>query len=220
MNNPRRHNIHDKFIRAALQNHRVAVDFIQHHFPIKISQALDTKTLKLLPSSYINDDLQETASDLVFSCKIANKSAYQSLLIEHQSSPDKMMPFRVHHYLFGLLHNHRKQQPKQLLPAAYTIVFYHGKETPYSLSLQDCFDDPLNIMSEVLYQPLPLIDANQLSDEALKKQQWIGPLLTAMKYIRQKDMTNKRLKAPVSVDPQLIYIYYRARFLMVSKTFI
>ena len=109
-------------------------------------------------------------------------------------------------FIRAALQNHRKQQPKQLLPAVYTIVFYHGKETPYpySLSLQDCFDDPLSIMSEVLYQPLPLIDANQLSDEALKKQQWIGPLLTAMKYIRQKDMTNKRLKAPVPVDPYLL----------------
>ena len=108
-------------------------------------------------------------------------------------------------FIRAALQNHRKQQSKKLLPAVYTIVFYHGKETPYpySLSLQDCFDDPLSIMSEVLYQPLPLIDANQLSDEALKKP-WIGPLLTAMKYIRQKDMTNKRLKAPVPVDPYLL----------------
>ncbi|MDA8962936.1 hypothetical protein N9F42_02210 [Pseudomonadales bacterium] len=37
-----------------------------------------------------------------------------------------------------------------------------------------------------------------------RKQQWIGPLLTAMKYIRQKNMTNKRLKAPVPVDPYLL----------------
>lgn len=201
MNKSPHPNIHDKFFRAALNNQQVALDFIEHHFPKNIFLALDTNTLKLLPSSYISDDLQETVSDLVFSCKIANKPAYLSLLIEHQSNPDKMLPFRVHHYLFGLLHNHKKQHPGKSLPAVYTVVFYHGKQTPYphSLSLHDCIDDPLNIMPNALYQPLPLIDANQLSDEELKKQQWISPLLTAMKYIRKKDLTDYALKILTSI---------------------
>ena len=194
-------NIHDKFFRAAMKHQHVAIDFIQHHFPKEIVLALDTKTLKLIPNSYINDDLQETVSDLVFSCKIANTPAYLSLLIEHQSRPDKMMPFRVHHYLFGLLHDYRKQHPNKRLPAVYPLVFYHGKQTPYphSLLLQDCFDDPLNIMSKVLQQKLPLIDANQLSDIDLKKQRWIGPMLTAMKYIRKRDMTDKALELLASI---------------------
>lgn len=193
--------IHDKFFRAAMKNPRVAIDFIQHHFPKDICLALDTKTLKLIPNSYISDELQETVSDLVFSCKIASKQAYISLLIEHQSTPDKMMPFRVYHYLFGLLHDYRKQYPKKKLPPVYTLVFYHGKQTPYphSLLLKDCFDDPLNIMSKVLYQKLPLIDANQLSDEELKKQHWIGPMLTAMKYIRKKDMTEQAIEILSSI---------------------
>ena len=201
MNKPQLPNSHDKFFRAAMKHPQVAIDFIRHHFPKDICLALDTKTLTLIPNSYISDELQETASDLVFSCKIANKQAYLSLLIEHQSKPDKMMPFRVHHYLFGLLHDYRKQHPKMQLPAVYTLVFYHGTQTPYphSLLLQDCFDDPLNIMSKVLYQKLPLIDANQLSDEALKKQRWIGPMLAAMKHIRKRDMTNEALDIQTSI---------------------
>ncbi|ARN73159.1 Rpn family recombination-promoting nuclease/putative transposase [Oceanicoccus sagamiensis] len=192
MSNSQPPNIHDTFFRAAMKHQRVALDFIRHHCPKEIALALDSQTLKLLPNNYIADDLQETTSDLVFSCKIANKPAYINLLIEHQSSPDKMLPFRVHHYLFGLLYNHHKQHPKKKLPAVYTLVFYHGRQTPYpySLSLLDGFDDPLGIMHKVLYKPLPLIDANQLSDKELKQQRWIGPMLTAMKYIRQKDMTN------------------------------
>lgn len=49
-------------------------------------------------------------------------------------------------------------------------------------------------MPKALYQPLPLIDANQLSDEELKKQRWIGPMLAAIKHIRKKDMTEYALK--------------------------
>ena len=69
-------------------------------------------------------------------------------------------------------------------------MFYHGKTTPYpySLSLQDCFDDPLNLMSEFFYQDIALVDVNQLSDEALKQQEWIGPVTRALKHIRQQEM--------------------------------
>jgi hypothetical protein len=34
-----------------------------------------------------------------------------------------------------------------------------------------------------------LIDVNQLSDEQLTRQQWIGPLARAMKHIREIDIT-------------------------------
>ena len=49
-------------------------------------------------------------------------------------------------------------------------------------------------MSEVLYQDIALVDINQLPDEVLKKQQWIGPVTSALKYIRQQEM------APFALD--------------------
>ena len=186
INNP-----HDKFFRATMAHHRVAVDFFNHHLPKNILQALNVDSLKLTQQSYIDNSLQDSISDLVFSCELADKPAYLTLLVEHQSSPDKMLAFRVHHYLFGMLYNHRKQYPGCLLPAVYTLVFYHGEDTPYpySLNLLDCFDDPLKLMQDVLYQPVPLIDVNQLSDEELKQQQWVGPMALALKHIREAGMT-------------------------------
>jgi predicted transposase/invertase (TIGR01784 family) len=40
----------------------------------------------------------------------------------------------------------------------------------------------------MITKPLPLIDVNQLSDTALKKQQWVGPMALAMKYIREANL--------------------------------
>ena len=78
-----------------------------------------------------------------------------------------------------------------LLPAVYTLVFYHGAISPYpySLNLLDCFDDPLGLMQEVLYHNLPLIDVNQLSDKQLKQQEWVGPMALALKHSRAQDIT-------------------------------
>ena len=179
------------FFRAAMEHQAVAIDFFNHHLPDNIKQALNIQSLKLIQQSYIDNDLQESISDLVFSCELADKRAYLTLLVEHQSTPDRMLAFRAHHYQFGLLHSYRRQYPDRLLPAVYTLVFYHGATSPYpySLDLLDCFDDPLGLMQEVLYHSLPLIDVNQLSDEQLKQQQWVGPMVLALKYIRAQDIT-------------------------------
>ena len=58
-----KNNVHDKFFRASMGHQSVAIDFIQHNFPKKITQALNISTLKLLQQSFINKDLQEYCSD-------------------------------------------------------------------------------------------------------------------------------------------------------------
>jgi predicted transposase/invertase (TIGR01784 family) len=193
---PKINNPHDKFFRAAMEHKPVAADFFNHHLPSKVRQALNVESLKLIQQSYVDNGMQESISDLVFSCELADKPAYLALLVEHQSSPDPMLPFRIHGYLFGILQSYRKQRPNGLLPAVYTLVFYHGEATPYpySLDLLDVFDDPLGLMREVLYQPLSLIDVNQLTDEELMKQQWVGPMARALKHIRERDL------APFALD--------------------
>lgn len=187
---------HDRFFRSAMKNHKVAVDFFDHYLPSTLREALNIETLHCLDTSYIDDDLSAVMSDLVFHCELSGHTAYISLLVEHQSSPDQRLPFRVHHYLFSLLHTHSKQPPETLLPPVYTLVFYHGRQTPYpySLNLFDCFNDPLKIMPSIIGQPLNLVDINQLSDEQLAKQQWIGPLLTSLKHIREKNIQPYMIK--------------------------
>lgn len=92
---PKAHAVHDKFFRAAMEHKSIAIDFIRHHFPAKITASLNTDTLQLLKQSYIDNDLQESLSDLVFHCELADKPAYLTLLVEHQSTAEKLLPFRV-----------------------------------------------------------------------------------------------------------------------------
>ena len=104
---------HDKYFRAAMQHELVSRAFFQHHLPDILRNGLDLDTLEQLDSCYVHKDLQETQSDIVYDC--CYKEAYESpdgshkkakviLLVEHQSSPDLLMPFRwsdisVYHYI-------------------------------------------------------------------------------------------------------------------------
>jgi predicted transposase/invertase (TIGR01784 family) len=80
--------------------------------------------------------------------------------------------------------------PRKLLPAVYAVVFYHGeKVNGHTLNLWECFDDPLNLMPEILYNEINVVDVNEISDKKLSEQPWAGPMARALKHIRQKDMT-------------------------------
>ena len=181
------HNPHDRFFRSAMENHAVAQGFMQHYLPKKISAALDLGSLKLEHDSHLDSALRETVSDLVYRCQLAGQPAYLAVLVEHQSSPDPHMPVRIGHYLFGMLTKQLKQRPKEPLAPVHALVFYHGRQTPYpySMDLADCFEDPLGLMETLFQGPIPLVDVNQLDDEALKQQQWIGLVARVLKHIRE-----------------------------------
>lgn len=182
-------NPHDKFCRSSMQNAVIAQQFFRYYLPQKLSNGLDFTAIKLENSTYIDDTLQETISDLVVSCsyesdtvksKHDHSDAKIVLLLEHQSSPDRLMVFRVFHYLFNMLHSllkqRQKSQLKDKLPAAYLLVFYHGKQTPYPFSMEliDCFDDPLKVMNDLFINPVKLIDVNQVQDDEIHRQNLLG----------------------------------------------
>ncbi len=59
---------------------------------------IDSTTLKLEKDSFIESDLSETISDVLFSVKFNDQDGYIFLLLEHQSTVDKMMAFRLFKY--------------------------------------------------------------------------------------------------------------------------
>ena len=191
---------HDKFFRSSMQNLPVARQFFQQYLPQPLLNALDLTHCRLEDCSYIDNSLQASFSDLVFDCRYKQDKAHSNakviLLVEHQSTPDRLMPFRVYHYMFNMLYKHLKQrdksQSKDKLPVVYALVFYHGKQTPYPypLCLTDCFDDPLKIMAEIFAKPLDVIDIGDTHDDELKRQKLLGIMTGALKHIRDRDITN------------------------------
>ncbi|MEJ2445983.1 MAG: Rpn family recombination-promoting nuclease/putative transposase [Exilibacterium sp.] len=186
---------HDKFFHSVMERHDVAVDFLNHYLPSEIRRELDIDSLRLDPTLFVNNTLDKTMSDLIFQCKLAGKDAYIAILVEHQSTWDSFQGFRTYNYVFGLLNSYHNKYPKRPLPVVYPLVFYHGKEEPdpWSLNLLNLFEDPLRIMEQVLYNPVPLINITSTPDETLKQQQWLGPAALAMKHIREEDMASHAL---------------------------
>ena len=114
--------LHDKYLRASMQNMPVARAFFQHHLPDKVLKGLDLDTLKLKDGCYIDKDLQETLSDIVYDCRYKENKDSDSnggeeakivLLVEHQSTADPLMAFRVYHYMLNLCSSEVSAQRKR-----------------------------------------------------------------------------------------------------------
>ncbi|MDX7527185.1 Rpn family recombination-promoting nuclease/putative transposase, partial [Enterobacter hormaechei] len=79
-------------------------------------------------------------------------------IIEHQSSADAHMAFRLMRYAIAVMQRHLDAGHKKL-PLVIPLLFYHGAASPYPYSLcwLDEFDDPES--ARQLYSTaFPLID--------------------------------------------------------------
>lgn len=111
--------------------------------PEKIVAKLDFRSLKQLSGSYMSGELDQTMSDVVYSCRRKDRKGELeiSLLVEHKSYRDNQTPLQIGSYLFSAYWQQVKQDKKQLTPII-PILFYHGKDKWEYWTLNKLFDDP------------------------------------------------------------------------------
>lgn len=86
---------HDATFRQFLTQSEIARDFMELHFPAELRALCDLNTLKLESGSLVEDDLRQYFSDVLYSLKTTAGDGYVHVLIEHQSSPDQHIAFRL-----------------------------------------------------------------------------------------------------------------------------
>lgn len=149
---------HDAVFKKFLSHPETARDFLDSYLPAPLRELCDLNTLKLEPGSFIEEDLRASYSDVLWSLKTRTGKGYIYALIEHQSSPDAHMAFRMMRYAIAAMQNHLDAGHKTL-PLVVPILFYHGVASPYPFSLcwLDEFDDP-ETARQLYSATFPLVD--------------------------------------------------------------
>ena len=70
--------------------------------PEALTRAVDWSTLELRPSESVGPELRGLSSDLVFSARADGHAVHFHVLMEHQSTADPRMPFRITEYVVRL----------------------------------------------------------------------------------------------------------------------
>ncbi|EFM2179362.1 Rpn family recombination-promoting nuclease/putative transposase [Escherichia coli] len=138
--------------------------------------------------SFIDDDLRESYSDVLWSVKTEQGPGYIYCLIEHQSTSNKLIAFRMMRYAIAAMQNHLDAGHKTL-PMVVPLLFYHGIESPYPYSLcwLDCFADP-NLARQLYASAFPLIDVTVMPDDEIMQHRRMALLELIQKHIRQRDL--------------------------------
>ena len=121
------HNPHDKFFKEILGNVSTANDFLTHYLPENIMNVIDVNTLDPQKDSFINEELDESFSDLLFKVDINEREGYLYFLFEHKSYSDKGIAFQLLKYMIEIWETKTNKEEEKELPIIIPLVIHHGR---------------------------------------------------------------------------------------------
>ena len=183
-------NPHDKFFKELLSHKDGARDFFIHYLPREILKLLDLKGIEIVKESFIEKELKEYFSDLLYKVSLSESPAYLYMLFEHKSYPDRLTALQLIEYMVKIWRLHLKQNPGKKLPLIIPLVVYHGAE-PWRLGtrLTDLLLGPTEALANYIpdFQFL-LYDLSRYGDEELKGMIVSRVGLLVMKHIFRDDL--------------------------------
>lgn len=182
----------DAYFKQVFSNLPRATLFFQTHLEAEIVARIDWPALKLEPTSFVKQSLQQTHSDLLFSLPMDGRELKLYLLFEHQTTVDPEMPLRVLSYVLEILLAHQKTEDLPL-PPVLPFVLHQG---PERWTVSPCFEDLFELsetQAAMLMPHLPkfrhlLLDLTQRDPDKDEVHDALRLVLQLMKLARQKKL--------------------------------
>ncbi len=123
-------NDHDTGRRWLFSDPQMVADLIRGFIHEPWVEDLDLETLELVSGSFVSETFQRRENDIIWRVKFRGRWLYVYLLLEFQSTVDRLMALRLMVYV-GLLYqqlvDEKKVAPSEPLPPVLPIVLYNGR---------------------------------------------------------------------------------------------
>ncbi len=162
------------FLQKLLESF-VAEDFITE---------LDFSTLKRWDKSYVDSEFKEKESDLIFSIDYRNNPCCIFLLLEFQSTVDKLMPLRFLRYILEFYETNQSLMIDGSYPPVFPLLLYSGDAkwtAEFEISRLINPVIPLKYIPTFSYYP---ICENEIPESSLKR---IKNAVSAVFFIENSD---------------------------------
>ena len=128
---------HDKLFRTVFSDPIEAESFLRAYLPPTETERLAWDTLTLVETSFVDEAMVESESDLLYTVQVreTEQPVHLYILFEHQSSPDRWMRFRLLKYMCRIWDESFKAESDQkdvdshpapgLLPRARNVDLLH-----------------------------------------------------------------------------------------------
>ena len=193
---------HDKIFKYILNDKEEARKFINKYLQLKMEIQKDE--IELYNSSYVTEEYKSKESDIVY--KLKNRSIF--FLIEHQSTIDLSMPYRIENYAMQIINTAiDKEECKKsnyLYPKVIPIVLYTGnKKWKAKLSFSDV-QEKLEGYEEQK-ESYKIVDINNYEDEKLLKDELIVTKVMLLEKSKSiKELVENTRKIFKNIDDEKI----------------
>ena len=189
---------HDKLFKKILENREQTAKFLD--MVLGSGKDITAKKLELYNKEFITDKFEKNETDIVY--KVTNLNVY--IIIEHQSTADRTMPYRVRKYKTALMDSaiNKKEMKKAnyKLPRIIAIVLYTGKQKWQNKKLED-MQEPLEWYKED-YDEFILVDVNNLKKEEILEGNLI--ITKVMLLEREENLKNVIKDIEIIMDKEKI----------------
>jgi len=176
-------NPHDRFFRESFGRIHIARNYLEEYLPEPVLGLLDLDTLTLQEGSFIDEEMREHQTDLLYQVQLNDGStATIYLLFEHKSFPDVLVALQLLRYMVSQW----QQQVKEKVPLTPIIplVVYHGERAWHIATEFSALLDVPEALQQ--YQPnfrYHLSDFSHLSDETIRGEIWLRVILSVLRAI-------------------------------------
>jgi len=126
---PPLHDPHDHFVKASLGDPERMAALLKAYLPETLSRDLAWDTLHAEPGTFLDEQLRERRSDLLFSVAWRESKLFLYILFEHQKNADVRMPLRLLRYMLRIWDTLPDAELKRgKLPMMLPIVFCQARE--------------------------------------------------------------------------------------------
>ena len=185
-------NPHDKLFREIWSDKSIASDFLQNYLPAKVRNQIDLNTLEIAKDTFIDKELKEFYSDLLYTVDLQTGPGYIYLLFEHKSYGDKLALLQILEYMAQIWRLHLKQHPGTLLPPVIPLLLYHGRNKWCWRRFSDLMAEPSAMMPEYIPDfKYILLDLTPYSDRKIKGVLLCRAILLLFKHVRAPDFEER-----------------------------
>lgn len=95
-------NPHDRLFRETWSNRETAADFLMNYLPAEILSVTDLESLEICKDSFIEEELKDYYSDILYRVAFDGEEGYIYLLFEHKSYADRLIFLQLLEYMIRI----------------------------------------------------------------------------------------------------------------------
>ena len=184
-------NAHDGFFKTVFGQQENARNFLLSTLPPDLRQCLDLSTLEASSASFVDEQLRQAHSDLLFrTCLADGSEAAIYLLFEHKSAADRLTVFQVLRYIVKI--NEQRLRDQRELCCVIPIVVYHGA-SPWNApgSLRQLIPVPAPLEPFIPDFSMQIMDLGQIADTEFLGDAIFCAKILVFKYILRAEIVDR-----------------------------